>query len=358
MLTSCEAKRESLRDSRLPKEIPVNVYKISDPTLINFEMLYPGKTKSPSEVKVVARVTGILKKRFFKEGAYVKKGDLLYLIEREPYLAQYEYAKAQVEKAQAELERLEREWKRVSEAFKARLVSESERDKIFSDLQTARARLKEAKANLSLAELNLSYSEVRAEASGFVGKREVDEGNLVTPGTILTTITQTDPLFIEFSIPERDFELLGLKQGDFQKLKDKKITIFLSEGTAYQYKGTIDFVDSKLDETSSLKVRAIVPNPKRELLPNNFVRVGISGFPKRVILLPQKALMQSPKGTFVYVIEEGKAKVRPVKIGLPYREFYVLEEGIRPGELVALDNLMKLKPEMKVKIEKIVEGLK
>lgn len=358
LFASCKTQSKTPKSQSQLREIPVTVYRIQNATSISFEMLYPGKTKSLSEVKVVSRITGILKKRFFKEGAYVKKGDLLYLIEREPYLAQYEFAKAQVEKAQADLERLEKEWKRVSEAFKAKLVSESERDKIFSELQTAKAHLKEAKANLTQAELNLSYTEVRAEASGIIGKREIDEGNLVTPGTVLTTITQTNPLYVEFSIPERDFEILGLSKGNFLKLKQKKITLYLSERTPYELKGTIDFVDSKLDETSSLKLRAIVPNPKRELLPNNFVRVEISGFPKKVLLLPQKAVMQGPQGSFVYVVEDGKAKVKPIKIGLPYKEYYVVEEGVNPGELVVLDNLMKLRPDMLLKIEKIIEEAK
>lgn len=356
--TSCKTQNNTPKNQGQFKKVPATVYRIQNATWINFEMLYPGKTKSLSEVKVVSRITGILKKRFFNEGTYVKKGDLLYLIEREPYLAQYEFAKAQVEKAQADLERLEKEWKRVSEAFKVKLVSESEKDKIFSELQTAKARLKEARASLAQAELNLSYTEVRAEASGIIGKREIDEGNLVSPGSVLTVITQTHPLYVEFSIPERDFEILGLSGSNFKKLKQKKITLYLSEKLPYQLKGTIDYVDCKLDETSSLKLRAIVLNPKRELLPNNFVRVGIVGFPKKVLLLPQKAVMQGPQGSFVYVAEDGKAKVRPVTIGLPYKEFFVVEKGIKPGELVVIDNLMKLRPDIPLEIEKILEESK
>jgi len=356
LLYSCENKKEAPKAQPQMKEIPVTVFKMSEPKEVAFEMIYPGKTKSPAEVKVVARVTGFLQKRFFKEGAYVKKGELLFLIEQDPYLAQFEMAKAQVEKAQAELNRAERDWKRISEAVKVRLVSESERDKALSDLETAKARLKEAKANLRQAELNLKYTEVRAEISGIVGKREIDEGNLVTPGTLLTTITQIDPLYVEFSLPERDFELLGFKGGNYKKLKGVRVEILYGEkeGTLT---GIIDFVDSKLDETSSLKVRALVSNPKGILLPQTFVRVKIKGFPRKALLIPQKAVMQGPQGAYVFVVEEGKAKMRPLVLGNPIKDFYVVEKGITPGDLVVLDNLVKIRPEMKIKIEKTLKGL-
>lgn len=355
ILFSCQNKKETPKANPQIKEIPVSVFKVKEPVLISFEMLYPGKTKSPAEVKVVARITGILQKRFFKEGTYVNKGDLLYIIEKDPYLAQYEIAKAQVERAQAELERAQRDWKRISEAVKVKLVSESERDKALSDLETARARLKEAMAVLKQAELNLKYTEVRAEISGITGKREVDEGNLVTPGTILTTLIQINPLYVEFSIPERDFEILGLTKGNYKKLKNAKVELFLSGETPYPFKGEIDFVDTKLDETSSLKVRALIPNPKGELLPQTFVRIKIRGFPKKVILVPQKAIMQGPKGSFVYLFENGTAKPKPVKIGLTYKDYYIVEEGLRPGDHIIIDNLIRLRPDIPVRAEKIIE---
>lgn len=134
LLYSCENKKEAPKAQPQVKEIPVTVFKVSEPKEVAFEMAYPGKTKSPAEVKVVARVTRSLQKRFFKEGVCVKKGELLFSIEQDPYLVQFEMAKAQVERAQAELNMAERDWKKTSEAVKVRLVSESEKDKALSDL--------------------------------------------------------------------------------------------------------------------------------------------------------------------------------------------------------------------------------
>lgn len=357
LLISCKVKEEKKLPGPQMKEIPVKAFKIKEPREISFEMLYPARTTSPGEVKVVARVSGILQKMFFKEGSPVKKGDLLFLIEKDYYLAQYEMARAQVEKAQAELNRAERDWQRVSLAVKDRLVSESEKDRVLSDLESAKARLKEAQANLLQAGLNLKYTEVRAEISGIIGKRQIDVGNLVTPGTILTTITQIHPLYVEFSIPERDLGLLGL-DSNVKSLLHQKVTLLKSDNLPYSQPGRIDFVDTKLDETSSLKIRALFPNPRGELLPQTFVRIKIKGYPKKAILVPQRSVMQGPQGSYVYVIENGKVRPKVITLGLPYQDYYVLEKGLNPGELIVLDNLVKLRPDTPVKMEEIFEELK
>lgn len=357
-IVSCgdtKKKNEPINMANLP-QIPVTAYKIPEAKEISMELVYPGKTKSFAEINVVARVAGILKGQYFKEGDFVKKGAVLFLIERDTYQTQVEMAKAQLEKAQVELQRAKRDWKRISEAFKDKLVSEAERDKALSDLESAQAKVKEAQANLKLAELNLNYCEVKAEISGITGKRLIDVGNLVSPGTVLTTLTQISPLYVEFSIPERDLEVLNLKNRDYKKLKHQKIFLLLDEKSGQTLTGTIDFVDSKLDDTSSLKVRGIFQNKEGKILPNSFVRIKLLSFPKRALLVPQQAIMETPKGSVVFIPDKGKASLRPIKISFSYKNFYVVEEGLKPGDLVIIDNLVKLKPDTPIKIEKILEG--
>jgi len=357
VLISCSAlpKKKEKKGEPLQQTLPVTLYKVPPPQDIVFELEYPGKTKSSSEVKVVARVSGVLQKMLFKEGSYVKQGALLYVIEKDIYQAQYEMAKAQLEKAQVELARAERDWKRISEAIKDRLVSEAEKDKALADLENARAKLREAKAQLTQAELNLKYTEIKAEIEGIAGKKLVDPGNLVNPGTVLTTINKISPLEIEFSIPERDFPLLGLKNNP-RRLLNQRIDILLGENT-FPEKGVITFVDSKLDETSSLKIKALIENKKGGLLPEQFLKIRIKGTPQKALLLPQKVVMEGPKGSFVFMVEEGKVKVRPIKISQPYKDLYIVEEGLKPGEEVIADNLVKLRPGAPVKVEKVVEVL-
>lgn len=333
----------------------MTLFKIKSPQEIIYELEYPGKTKSAAEIKVVARVSGILKEVYFKEGSYVKKGALLGIVEREPYIISYDQAKAQLEKAQVELQRAEKDWVRVSNAFRDRLVSEAERDKALYDLEMARAKVKEAQSNLSQAELNLRYTEIRAEIEGILGKKFIDAGNLVSPGTPITSIIQIKPLEIEFSIPERDLAQLGVK-GNPRKLIHKKVELHV-DNFGVSESATIFFVDSKFDETSSLKVKALYPNQGASLLPEMFLRVKVRGIPQKAILVPQKMVLDSPRGTYVFVVEGNKTKVRPIKIFASYKDYYVVESGLRTDDLIVADNLMRLRPDMPVKIEKIIEEI-
>ncbi|MCS7149529.1 MAG: efflux RND transporter periplasmic adaptor subunit [Caldimicrobium sp.] len=331
----------------------MTLFKIKSPQEIVYELEYPGKTKSAAEIKVVARVSGILREVYFKEGSYVNKGVLLGVVEREPYKISYDQAKAQLEKAQVELQRAEKDWVRVSNAFRDRLVSEAERDKALYDFEMAKAKVKEAQSNLSQAELNLRYTEIRAEIEGILGKKFIDAGNLVSPGTPITSIIQIKPLEIEFSIPERDLAQLGVKENP-RKLMHKRVELHIDNFGAPE-SATIFFVDSKFDETSSLKVKALYPNKGARLLPEMFLRVKVRGIPQRAILVPQKMVLDSPRGTYVFIVEGNKTKIRPIKIVASYKDYYVVESGVRTDDLIVADNLVRLRPDMPVKIEKIIE---
>lgn len=339
-----------------PQVVQVTGYKVGQPKVSPVELTYPGRTKSISSVTVVARITGILQKQFFKEGEFVSKGRVLFLIEPDLYQAAYQSAKANLEKIKAELEKAEKDWKRISTSFKDRLVSEQEKDAAWYAYQTAKANLKYAEAQLKQAEINLSYTQVKAPTSGITGQRLVDIGNLVNPGTPLVTITVIDPMYVEFSIPDRDLLKLGVKKRWVDLLKNTQV-ILLIEDRPYKYPGKIDFVDTVIDEkTSSVKVRAVFKNPEKIVLPNQFVRVTIKGLKKEnVILIPQKAVFQGPTGPIVWVIENDKALPRPVKLGETYENYVVIEEGLKPGEIIVVDNLLKLRPGISVRVEKIIE---
>lgn len=359
LILSCST--SSKKESPPMPSLPVTTFKVPEPKSISIEFQYPAKTKSISKVIITARITGFLEKMYFKEGDWVKKGALLFLIEPEIYQAEYESAKAQLERAQAQLEKAERDWKRIKASFEDRVVSEEERDRALSNYQTALAELKNAQARLKQAEINLKYTKVTATASGIVGERFVDVGNLVNPGTPLVTITEVDPIYVEFSFPDKDLLKLDkeILKGGFFRLKGLKTELILENGEIYSKIGYIDFVDTLIDEkTASVKARAIFPNPEKKLLPGQFVRIVIKGLKrKNVIVVPQKAVLQTPLGTAVYVVENGKAISKMIKTGEKSGEYFIVEEGLRPGELVILDNLLKLRPETPVKIEKIVEEM-
>ncbi len=355
-LLSCEGGKEKLakgpsQERATPTSlqanmtIPLSVYTLEER---NYEVKVelPGKTKSREQVMAVARVTGILKAMLAKEGTFVKKGQPLFQIERDIYEAEYESAKAAVQKAKADLEKASADWKRVSSAYQAKLVSDSEKDQAYSAYQVSLANLAQAKARFRQAEINLNYTVVRAEISGYLGKRLVDPGNLVQPGKELITIYSLSPLEVEFAIPERDLEKLGLL-GNYGRVKNWPVEV-KKEEISYVEKGKIEFAEAKLDETASLKVRALIPNNKLKFLPEQFVKVILTER-KSGLLLPQRSVLFTPKGPIVYVIENGLANPREVSIEEVNKEYFVVKSGLKPGEVVALDNLLRLRPGVKVK---------
>lgn len=353
-LFSC-SKKESQPNSQM-QAIPVSVYKVPDLKDVEIKLEYPGKTRSISSVTVFARVTGILENMYFIEGQSVEKGKLLFLIEEKPYRAEYESAKANLEKALAELKKAERDWERVESAFKDRVVSEEERDNALYRYEIAKANVEYAKAELKKAKINLSYTRVIAPESGIVGERMVDVGNLVNSGTPLVKITKLDPIYVDFSFPESDLIKLRFKisEKEVLKLKGLPVEIYVKD-SSYNFKGYIDFVDTVVDEkTASVKARAILRNPDKKLLPGQFVRIVIKGLKRKgVILVPQKAVIQTPSGPAVWVEVNGKAEMKFIVLGEPSGDYFVIEKGLKPGERVILDNIMKLRPGISVIIDKI-----
>ncbi|MFN3395824.1 MAG: efflux RND transporter periplasmic adaptor subunit [Thermodesulfovibrionales bacterium] len=333
--------------------IVVKTYKVAGVKSVSFELQYPGRTKSISRVTVVARVGGILKDRHFKEGQFVNKDALLFKIEPDIYQAEYDSARAQVEQAMAELNRAERDWQRIKASYDDGVASEQQRDAALSAYEQAKAMLETARARLKQAEINLKYTDVRAPVSGITGMRFVDTGNMVNPNTALVTITEIDPVYVEFAIPDTD--LMRLKAESLRLQENKKNTLsvyILIEDKPYKHRGQIDFIDSVIDEkTSSVSVRAVFPNPEKSLMPGQFVRIIIKGLQrKNVIIVPQKAVLQTPLGPAVYVVENGRAIMKNIKLGDKTGEDFIVEEGLKPGDMVIIDNLMKLRPEMPVKI--------
>lgn len=350
---------EGQDQKKQPQAIVVKTYKVVGAKSVSFELQYPGKTKSISRVTVVARVSGILEDKYFKEGQLVNKDDLLFKIEPDIYQAEYDSAKALVEQAMAELNRAERDWQRIKASYEDRVASEQQRDAALSTYEQARAMLETAKARLRQAEINLKYTEVRSPVSGIAGARLVDPGNMVNPGTALVTITEVDPIYVEFSIPDTDLKRLnaeGLRRkagNNSSTFSLKSKAYIMIDDKPFKYAGHIDFIDSVIDErTSSVNARVVIPNPQGELMPGQFVRVIIKGLHKKgAIIVPQKAVLQTPLGSAVYVVENGKAVMKNIKLGDKSGENFIVEDGLKSGDIVIIDNLMKLRPEMPVKIE-------
>lgn len=314
---------------------------------------YPAKVKSVQQVNVVARVSGVLEKKYFQEGSFVKAGEMLYQIDADRYEALMQEALADVGVKEATLKQATREWERIKTLFAQDAVSQKERDAALSAYESAQASLKASNAALKKATIDVNYTKVKATISGVTSLNTQDVGSYVGSSSDtmnLTTITQTDPIYVEFSLP--DIELLKkryvMNQGDWKSIAHAKLPVGLStpDGSTYPKTGTLDFLDSSVDEqTSTIKARATFSNPHNILIPGLFVRVNVEGLVyKDAISIPQMALLQDATGSYVYVAKEGKAHKVPVKAGSAHNATYIIENGLAVNDVVITNNLTKLRP--------------
>jgi len=341
--------------------VAVDVYRVSKPSNIPVILEYPARLKSTQKVQIAARVTGILVKKFYTEGKFVRKGDLLYKIESDSYQAAVDGARAQLQMAKARLNKAARDWSRIKAMYADNTASQLQRDASLSAYEIAKAGIINAKATLKIAMINLNYTDVRATINGITGLKSADVGSLVTNGTPLVRITKVNPIYAVFSIPDINIirEKYYIKNGRWEKAADGRIKAIIKiNGKQYNKKGFINFVDTNINpETSTVKARAIFQNPSRYLMPGEFVRIMLHGvFRKNAIMIPQKAVLQNPLGTMVFVVNKGKAQIRPVKLGETSGQYYIIESGLKEGDLVIVDNFFRVRPGIPVKIDKTINA--
>jgi membrane fusion protein (multidrug efflux system) len=310
------------------------------------------QTAGYREIEVRARVTGILLKRNYKEGATVAKGDSLFTIDPAPFQAALARAEADVAMGEARLAQARREVARLKPVFEARAVSQKELDDAVSAEQVADAEVKGARARMNEAKLNVDYTRVEAPISGNASRAVVSEGSLVSgPNVLLTTVTQSDPMYVIFGVPDRD-QMALRRDADAGRLKlpadgRLKATIKLADGSDYPREGVLNFRDLRVNtQTGTSEARAEFPNPGNVLRAGEFVRVTLHGGVRpQAIVVPQRSVLESPKGKYVYVINpDGKgAAPRPVEVGnWVGADGWIILNGLKPGERVVVDGVVKL----------------
>jgi len=317
---------------------------------------YTGQTAGSREVEVRARVTGILLKRNFVEGGPVKQGQSLFTIDPAQFEAAAARAEADVAAAEARLDQAQRNAARLKPLYAEKAVSQKEYDDAVSGEAIGAADLKAVRARLVEARLNLSYTKVEAPVSGVAGRALPSEGTLVSgPNVLLTTVTQVNPIWVNFGVPDNEQARLrkDAEAGRLSLPKNFEVELRLGDGSAYPKKGKLSFEDVRISLTTGTReARAEVPNPDGSLRPGQFVRVVLHGASRpNAVTVPQRAVLEGPQGKFVYVVDDkSTAQPRPVQAGDWVGDRWVITEGLKGGELVIVDGLMKLGPGAPVKV--------
>ena len=331
----------SEEDNNKKGQVPVSIINIKEQnTPLEFE--YPARLKSVQSANVYARVEGILLSQNFKEGDIVQEGQPLFQIDPKKYQAKVTMARAQYDSARANLAKSRKDWERTERLYKQGALTVDTYDNALYNYQSAQANVDSTKASLDDALIDLDYTNVLASFTGRVGMRRYDVGNLVGNGndSILTTLTQLSPIYAEFAIPSNDFYYM-------RNLRDENMIVeaIMGNGTVYEKKGKIDFIDSVLDsQTSSVKARAIFDNETFVLVPNEFMRVNIKGFhAQNAIAIPQSAVLQDSQGSYVYVVKNGEAHIARISLGKSLKNGQVLiPSGLKAGDTLITTNLTKL----------------
>ena len=373
---------------------------------VSIERDFTARTEAVPTVEIRARVPGVLEEVLFKEGTEIRQGQTLFVIQRDEYRAALETARAQLAKAQADLtrardasvidraraqlaqrqadlEKARQDVARYRPLAEARAIPQQDLDTSVAQekvavagvdvsvamlrdteliqrtqIQLAEAAVEAGKAAVIQADLNLGYTTIQSPINGIIGKVMVDRGNLVgkSEPTLLATVSTVDPIYVDFPVAEADYLRLAARmrldsQGRAQGPRPA-LELFLTDDRPFPHKGHVVFVDRAVDaRTGTIGVRAEFPNPDRLIRPGQFARVrGVIEQRAVAVLVPQLAVQEQQGAKTVLVVEGGdKVALRPVKVDERIGDFYVVRDGLQPGERVVVEGLQRVRPGMQVK---------
>ena len=335
-----------------PPPVPVSVITVSaGPAPYVGE--YVGETESSREVEIRARVEGFLESIEYREGSVVREGDVLFQMDRKPFVATLDAAQAELAAQQARLTTASANLKRVAPLAAEDALSQKDLDDAQGQKDAAVAAVEGARAKVQQAEINLGYTTILSPVTGVTSFARKQPGSFVAPGpdSLLTYVSALDPMRVNFSISENDqlnYQKL-VAEGKLVRPADGKymVKVVLGDGTVLPATGRVTFGDASFSrETGTFLVRAELPNKDGGLRPGQFVRVLLEGSTwKDAIQVPQRAVMQGPQGNFVWVIDaESKAQPRPVVLGPLGDGAWLVQQGLQSGDRVVVDGGLKLAP--------------
>jgi membrane fusion protein, multidrug efflux system len=310
---------------------------------------FVGRVQAVNTVNLVSRVEGFLQKRAFTEGQQVKTGDLLFVIEQDTYQAAVDQAQAQLASAQATERNAAIALQRSQELVKTNAVAQATVDQNLANQGTAAAAVRGAQAALEQANINLAFTEIKAPIDGRIGMANVSVGNFVnqTTGTLATIVSQ-DPIYVLF--PATTQQVLDYRQRSAKTPGTSSNTVVratFANGQEYPHPGSVDFIDIQANQaTDTLSVRAIFPNPDNWLVAGQVVNVTVeAGEPTQTLTIPQSALQVDQSGSYVLVVgADNKVEQRRLKLGPVQGADITVSDGLKPGELVIVEGIQKVRP--------------
>ncbi len=321
---------------------------------------YVGRIRAQLFVEVRARVEGFLERMHFEEGSYVKKDQVLFVINQDQYRAKADKARAQLKKDEATALKAKRDLDRIRPLYEQNAASQLDLDNAIAAYETAEASVGMSKADLEQAEQELGYTIVRSPISGHISERLVDPGTLVGTGgkSLLATIVKSDTVNVDFSMTALDYlkskeRNVTFGQKDTTRTWKQTVTVTLPDNTVYEHKGLVDFAAPQVNpKTGTFQVRAELPNPEHVLLPGQFTSVKVLlDVRKNATVIPKKSLIIEKGGSYVFVMRRDSiAERRFIEIGPEFKNDVVVERGLAPGEMIVTEGYHKLTPGVKVQV--------
>lgn len=312
----------------------------------------PGRVVSKYQVSVMARISGYLQKCYFKEGDYVKAGETLFLIEPVEYQNAASVAGANIQNIRAQLAYANKQLARAEELVKQDYIAKSRYDEILANRDALQAQLKAAQSNFNDTNRNLSYTRVKAPVDGRIGIIDVTVGNYVTPSSgSLTTINSTNPIYVTFPLSSEDYA--SISSIDENANAKRRVELYFQNGDKYNQDGVQDFLDNKVDQsTGTVTMRATFQNKDNKLLHGEFVNVKLyANHPVKVPVVPIVAVQENQEGKYVYTIDEtGMPKLTYIKVQGQSGDNWIVKDGLKAGDRVIVDGILKVTPGTPVKI--------
>jgi membrane fusion protein, multidrug efflux system len=309
---------------------------------------FPGRIEAVESVEVRARINGYIQSVDFKPGVEVRKGDLLFVIDPRPFAAEVARAEATLANTRAQLDLARTEFTRNEQLLVDQATSKREYDDAAAKVRQLEAQVRANQASLETAQLNLAYTRVTAPVNGRVGKAEITVGNLVqgeVPNSpLLTTVVSANPIYASFEADEGAYlKYIGKARGGALT-----VAVGLSDEPGFPHTGRLEFVDNRVDpQSGTVRMRAILDNKDGRFTPGLFarIRVGDTGTPRKAVLVADRAIGTDQSKRFVLVVDgESKAQYREVRIGRLAEGLRVVESGLKPGEVIVVNGLQRVRP--------------